>query len=158
FFTTKPAGSIGLGLATVQGIVSKAGGRVELRSEPGSGTTVSGWLPAARRASPETPAGAPRGPGETALGGEGADGVRVLPRRTLYTAGYQGIPVEGGAAALERLDSCDVLVTDIVMPGMTGVELADAARRLRPGLPVVFVSGYTANETVAGDGDPATAF
>jgi CheY-like chemotaxis protein len=159
FFTTKPAGGIGLGLATVQGIVTQAGGRVVLVSKPGEGTTVSVWLPAVRRgAPPATPTGAPRGRGETALVVEDADAVRVLTGRILYAAGYQVIPVENGTQALERLDAADVLVTDVVMPGMSGVELAAAARERRPGLPVVFVSGYTGNEVVAAEGDPATAF
>jgi PAS domain S-box-containing protein len=159
FFTTKPAGAIGLGLATVHGIVTKAGGRVELESEPGRGTTVTVWLPAVRRgAAHATPTGAPRGRGETALVVEDADAVRVLTGRILYAAGYQVIPVENGAMALERLDSADVLVTDVVMPGMSGVELATEARERRPDLPVVFVSGYTGNETIAAGGDPATAF
>ncbi|WP_051324095.1 ATP-binding protein [Candidatus Solirubrobacter pratensis] len=160
FFTTKPAGGIGLGLATVHGIVTKAGGRVGLVSEPGRGTTVTVWLPAARRGAPayRPPSGAPRGRGETALVVEDADAVRVLTGRILYSAGYQVIPVENGAVALERLDGADVLVTDVVMPGMSGVELATAARELRPGLPVVFVSGYTGNETIASPSDPATAF
>jgi two-component system cell cycle sensor histidine kinase/response regulator CckA len=159
FFTTKPAGGIGLGLATVHGIVTQAGGRVELESETGQGTTVSVWLPAVRRGTPPSIAtGAPRGRGETALVVEDADAVRVLTGRILYSAGYQVIPVENGATALERLDAADVLVTDVVMPGMSGVELATAARERRPGLPVVFVSGYTGNEVVAAEGDPATAF
>jgi two-component system, cell cycle sensor histidine kinase and response regulator CckA len=159
FFTTKPAGGIGLGLATVHGIVTQAGGRVELDSAPGQGTTVGVWLPAVRRgAAPSTATGAPRGRGETALVVEDADAVRVLTGRILYSAGYQVIPVESGAAALERLDAADVLVTDVVMPGMSGVELAAAARERRPALPVVFVSGYTGNEVVAAEGDPATAF
>jgi CheY-like chemotaxis protein len=89
---------------------------------------------------------------------EDADAVRVLTGRILYAAGYQVIGVENGVVALERLDAADVLVTDVVMPGMSGVELATAARERRPDLPVVFVSGYTGNETIALDGDPATAF
>ncbi len=159
FFTTKPAGGIGLGLATVHGIVTQAGGRVELDSVPGQGTTVTVWLPAVRRgAARVTPTGAPRGRGETALVVEDADAVRVLTGRILYSAGYQVIPAENGVTALERLDAADVLVTDVVMPGMSGVELATAARERRPELPVVFVSGYTGNEIVAAGGDPATRF
>jgi CheY-like chemotaxis protein len=68
------------------------------------------------------------------------------------------IPVESGAVALERLDAADVLVTDVVMPGMSGVELAVRARERRPNLPVVFVSGYTGDATLAASDDPATAF
>ena len=79
---------------------------------------------------------------------EDADAVRVLTGRMLYAAGYQVVSVESGATALERLDGADVLVTDVVMPGMSGVELAVAARERRPGLPVVFVSGYTGDATM----------
>ena len=89
---------------------------------------------------------------------EDADAVRVLTGRILYAAGYQVVSVESGAVALERLDAADVLVTDVVMPGMSGVELAVTARERRPGLPVVFVSGYTGDTTIAGSDDPATAF
>jgi two-component system cell cycle sensor histidine kinase/response regulator CckA len=89
---------------------------------------------------------------------EDADAVRVLTGRILYAAGYQVIPVESGEVALDRLDACDVLVTDVVMPGMTGVELAAQARERRPDLPVVFVSGYTGDAEIAASDDPATAF
>jgi PAS domain S-box-containing protein len=161
FFTTKSVAGhgVGLGLATVYGIVTKARGRIELESEPGRGTTVTVILPAVRRASDDDPSpSAPRGRGETALVVEDADAVRVLTGRMLYAAGYQVIPVESAAVALERLDAADALVTDVVMPGMSGVELAVTARERRPGLPVVFVSGYTGDTPVAGSDDPATAF
>ncbi len=161
FFTTKAVSGhgVGLGLATVYGIVTKARGRIEIDSEPGQGTTVTVTLPAVRRASDEDQhPSSPRGRGETVLVVEDADAVRVLTGRILYAAGYQVVSVESGAVALERLDAADVLVTDVVMPGMSGVELAVAARERRPGLPVVFVSGYTGDTTVAGSDDPATAF
>src|SRR3954471_9107910 len=161
FFTTKAVSGhgVGLGLATVYGIVTKARGRIELDSEPGSGTTVTVVLPAVRRASDDHPSpSAPRGRGETVLVVEDADAVRVLTGRLLYAAGYQVVSVESGAVALERLDAADVLVTDVVMPGMSGVELAVAARERRPGLPVVFVSGYTGDATMSSSDDPATAF
>jgi CheY-like chemotaxis protein len=89
---------------------------------------------------------------------EDADAVRVLTGRLLYAAGYQVVSAESGAMALETLDGADVLVTDVVMPGMSGVELAVAARERRPELPVVFVSGYTGEATLSGSDDPATAF
>jgi PAS domain S-box-containing protein len=161
FFTTKAVSGhgVGLGLATVYGIVTKARGRIELESEPGRGTTVTVTLPAVRRASDEGPSlSAPRGRGETVLVVEDADAVRVLTGRILYAAGYQVVSVESGAVALERLDAADILVTDVVMPGMSGVELAVTARERRPGLPVVFVSGYTGDTTLAGSDDPVTAF
>jgi two-component system, cell cycle sensor histidine kinase and response regulator CckA len=161
FFTTKAVSGhgVGLGLATVYGIVTNARGRIELASEPGQGTTVTVLLPAVRRASDGQPsASAPRGRGETVLVVEDADAVRVLTGRILYAAGYQVVSVESGAVALERLDAADVLVTDVVMPGISGVELAITARERRPGLPVVFVSGYTGDTTIAGSDDPSTAF
>ncbi len=161
FFTTKAVSGhgVGLGLATVYGIVTNARGRIDLESEPGVGTTVTVMLPAVRRAGDDAPSpSAPRGRGETVLVVEDADAVRVLTGRLLYAAGYQVVSVESGAVALERLDAADVLVTDVVMPGMSGVELAVTARERRPGLPVVFVSGYTGDTTIAGSDDPATAF
>jgi two-component system cell cycle sensor histidine kinase/response regulator CckA len=161
FFTTKAVSGhgVGLGLATVYGIVTKARGQIELESEPGRGTTVTVLLPAVRRASDDDPSpSAPRGRGETVLVVEDADAVRVLTGRLLYAAGYQVVSVESGAVALERLDGADVLVTDVVMPGMSGVELAVAARERRPGLPVVFVSGYTGDASMSASGDPLTAF
>src|SRR3954451_1804786 len=161
FFTTKAVSGhgVGLGLATVYGIVTKARGQIEVASEPGRGTTVSVVLPAVRRASDDDPSpSAPRGRGETVLVVEDADAVRVLTGGILYAAGYQVISVESGATALERLDHCDVLVTDVVMPGMSGVELVVQARERRPALPVIFVSGYTGDATIAGTDDPMTAF
>jgi two-component system cell cycle sensor histidine kinase/response regulator CckA len=161
FFTTKAVSGhgVGLGLATVYGIVTKARGRIELDTAPGAGTKVIVTLPAVRRASDDDASyRAPRGRGETVLVVEDADAVRVLTGRILYSAGYQVVSVESGAVALERLDVADVLVTDVVMPGMSGVELAVAARERRPELPVVFVSGYTGDTTIAGSNDPATAF
>src|SRR3954447_22941117 len=161
FFTTKAVSGhgVGLGLATVYGIVTNARGRIELESEPGAGTTVTVLLPAVRRAEDDqlSPS-APRGRGETVLVVEDADAVRVLTGRLLYAAGYQVVSVESGAVALERLDAANVLVTDVVMPGMSGVELAVAARERRPDLPVVFVSGYTGDATMSSSDDPATAF
>ena len=161
FFTTKAVSGhgVGLGLATIYGIVTNARGRIELESEPGVGTTVTVLLPAVRRAGDSDPSPrAPRGRGETVLVVEDADAVRVLTGRILYAAGYQVVSVESGAVALERLDVADVIVTDVVMPGMSGVELAVAARERRPGLPVVFVSGYTGDASITGSDDPRTAF
>src|SRR4051794_6618803 len=161
FFTTKAVSGhgVGLGLATVYGIVTQARGQIELDSEPGRGTTVTVTLPAVRRASDDDPSpSSPRGRGESVLVVEDADAVRALTGRILYTGGYQVISVESGAVALERLDAADVLVTDVVMPGMSGVELAVQARERRPALPVVFVSGYTGDTSITGSDDPATAF
>ena len=110
------------------------------------------------RATTQPSPSAPRGRGETVLVVEDADAVRVLTGRILYAAGYQVVSVESGAVALERLDAADVLVTDVVMPGMSGVELAVHRARAPSRPPVVFVSGYTGDTTIAGSDDPATAF
>jgi two-component system cell cycle sensor histidine kinase/response regulator CckA len=156
FFTTKPAGEAsGLGLATVYGIVRGAGGQVELRSAPEGGTAVVVHLPASHGAAP---AGEPRPPdrpgagsGESVMLVEDKEAVRILTERILTDAGYR---VRIAADGLEALalhaddDQVDVLVTDIVMPGLSGQELADGLRQQRPGLPVVFVSGYTEDYVV----------
>ncbi len=150
FFTTKPKGEgTGLGLSTVYGIVSEAGGAINLYSEPGMGTTVRVHLPATerapgtvktRRAAPET------GQGERVLLVEDEDPVRRLTERILAANGYEVVSAPSGAAALERLSDgdgpFDLLLTDVVMPGILGPELADEATALRPELHVLFMSGY----------------
>jgi PAS domain S-box-containing protein len=168
FFSTKPAGEgTGLGLATVYGIVRGAGGHVELRSDGGTGTTVLMHLPATRE--PVAEAGdvddsSPRpSRGERVLLVEDKEAVRVLTARILEDAGYTVHAAPDGLAALEQhggdTEGVDVLITDIVMPGLSGQELADELRQRRPGLPVVFVSGYTEDYVVEGARrEGATAF
>jgi PAS domain S-box-containing protein len=168
FFSTKPAGEgTGLGLATVYGIVRGAGGHVDLRSTRGKGTTVTVHLPGNRE--PVQPAGGheasppPPAQGERVLLVEDKDAVRILTARILGDAGYDVRTASDGLEALERhgdgTDGVDALITDIVMPGLSGQELADELRRRRPGLPVVFVSGYTEDYVVEGARrDGATAF
>jgi two-component system, cell cycle sensor histidine kinase and response regulator CckA len=167
FFSTKPAAEgRGLGLATVYGIVRGAGGRVELRSRPGRGTTVTVHLPASRRPPDAGEVGeaaaAATGSGEQVLLVEDREAVRVLTERILGDAGYRVRTASDGADALARYDGAgdfDVLVTDVVMPGVSGQELADVLRERRPGLPVVFVSGYTEDHVVEdARRDGATAF
>jgi two-component system cell cycle sensor histidine kinase/response regulator CckA len=167
FFSTKPAAEgRGLGLATVYGIVRGAGGRVELRSGPGRGTAVIVHLPASRRAPAAGEAGeaadAAVGEGECVLVVEDKEAVRVLTERILRDAGYRVRTASDGGDALARLEAdgdLDVLVTDVVMPGLSGQELADAVRERRPGLPVVFMSGYTEDHVVEdARRDGATAF
>jgi two-component system cell cycle sensor histidine kinase/response regulator CckA len=165
FFSTKSAAEgRGLGLATVYGIVRGADGHIELHSRPGEGTEVLVHLPASRESAPagavgETSAAADAA-GECVLLVEDKEAVRVLTSRILADAGYEVRSAADGIAALEEYgDDVDVLVSDIVMPGISGQELADQLRSRRPGLPVVFVSGYTEDHVVEdARRDGATAF
>ena len=153
FFTTKPTdkGS-GLGLSMVHGFARQSGGHARIYSEPGHGTTVKLWLPRARDAEEtedrgeadraEVPGGA-----ERILIAEDNDLVREHVISQLESLGYRVAAVRNGPeaiAALRESADVDLLLTDVVMPGgMSGFELADEARRLRPKLPVLFTSGYT---------------
>lgn len=152
FFTTKPRGQgTGLGLATVYGIVTDAGGHVALYSEVGLGTTFRIYLPPA----PEPASGRRRtapvasepGRGETVLVTEDEDAVRVIAVRILTRGGYRVLAASGGEEALAYLadvaQPVDLLLTDVVMPGLSGPELSDRAAALRPGLPVLYMSGYS---------------
>ncbi|MFN7951994.1 MAG: PAS domain-containing protein [bacterium] len=150
FFTTKPRGQgTGLGLAVVHGIVRQNGGHVELESEPGVGTCIHLFFPALAEAAvpaPRTVADALRGH-EQILLVEDEDAVRLLAARGLSSFGYQVQAARNGDEALALLARDDLqfamLVTDVVMPGLDGRELADAARRGHPSLRVLFTSGYT---------------
>jgi two-component system, cell cycle sensor histidine kinase and response regulator CckA len=169
FFTTKEVGQgTGLGLATVHGIVSQSGGRVHVYSEPGLGTSFKVYLPATDRASAsgrevDGADGDALGGDETVLLCEDEEGVRHLVEYILTTNGYKVLSTDGPRAALERAvegsEPIDVLVTDVIMPDMSGPELARRIQSLRPGLRTLFVSGYTA-ETVRGRGKlpPGSAF
>jgi PAS domain S-box-containing protein len=149
FFTTKPKGEgTGLGLATVYGIVTQAGGRLDLDSELGHGTSVKVHLPATDRSL--VPAGAavpdaPKGRGETLLVVEDEPEVRQLTERILTSAGYLVMTASGGAEALSvtSAENVDLLLTDLVMPGMLGSELVERLRADRPELKVVIMSGYS---------------
>ena len=157
FYTTKAVGKgTGLGLSMVYGFAKQSQGHVKLYSEPGQGTTVRLYLPRADSRS-ETVARAPsagtdlRGDA-TVLVVEDDDPVRRFATEVLRNLGYQVLSAENGAAALailkERADIA-LLFTDVVMPGgMNGRQLADAALLLRPGLKVLFTSGYTENAIV----------
>jgi two-component system cell cycle sensor histidine kinase/response regulator CckA len=150
FFTTKPKGEgTGLGLATVYGIVKQAGGHIELYSEPGHGTSFKVYLPAVGEAPLET-----RSVEEELDGGSGTillvedeEAVRKLTSRILSKHGYSvleaGGPEEGLRVWQERGQDVDLLVTDVVMPGMSGSALAGRMQEGQPGLKVVYVSGYT---------------
>jgi PAS domain S-box-containing protein len=160
FFTTKGVGQgTGLGLATVHGIVNQSGGHIWVYSEPGGGTTFKIYLP---RVSAEVSAPAPAAARrsevaatETILLVEDDDAVRRAADRVLRRAGYTVVAVDGGAGALAAMEAhrgaVDLLITDVVMPGMTGPDLAQRLLRDAPGLRVLFVSGYT-DEVIARQG------
>jgi PAS domain S-box-containing protein len=151
FFTTKPPGrGTGLGLSTVYGIVKQSGGNIWLYSEVGKGTTFKVYLPAIE-AAPEQ-AGKPavaetgRSGGGTVLVVEDDDQLRRLAHRALAAQGYVVLEADRGATALDlarrHKGAIDLLLTDVVMPDTNGRKLADALRAMRPGLRVLFMSGY----------------
>lgn len=150
FFTTKPTGQgTGLGLATVYGIVTQAGGTLSVRSKPGQGATFSMWLkPAAGRPSaPDvgTASHARVKGSEHILVVEDDALVRTSVERTLRSAGYTVHAVDGlepAVAAAHELERLDLLLSDVVMPRADGFAVAEAVRLVRPDVPVLFMSGY----------------
>ena len=153
FFTTKgPAQGAGLGLAMVYGIVRQSGGAISLHSAPGAGTHVRIHLPrgdasTATTSPPSAPEQESRG---VVLLVEDEPRVRAQARRLLQRSGYRVIEAADGAEGnrlfAERQDEIDVVVTDVVMPIVGGVDMVAMMRAAQPDLPVVFVSGYTAEE------------
>jgi CheY-like chemotaxis protein len=165
FFTTKDTGKgTGLGLSQVYGFVKQSGGHVKIYSEPGEGTTVKLYLPRFHgeepAAPPEEPAGSDRGQGETILVVEDDDGVRQYAAEILRDLNYQVIEAKDSAAALRLLDAdkkFDLLLTDVVVPGKNGRQLADEVKRRRPDAKIVFMTGYSRNAIVhQGRLDPGT--
>jgi signal transduction histidine kinase/ActR/RegA family two-component response regulator len=155
FYTTKPLGKgTGLGLATVYGIVKQSQGYVWAYSELGKGTTFKVYLPLdASSVASSTPAEPPvHASGETVLLVEDEPAVRIMTSRALQEFGYGVIEASGGHQALgvlERKDTrIDLLITDVILAGMDGPELARRAAELTPDLPVLFISGYTDAEIV----------
>jgi signal transduction histidine kinase/ActR/RegA family two-component response regulator len=154
FFTTKEQGKgTGLGLSMVYGIVKQSGGNIWVYSEEGRGTTFKIYFPRVtaeaeeyRRASQnvEVPKGS-----ETILLVEDAEWVRTLARRVLETAGYRVLEADSGDAAIKLCESSngreriDLLLTDVVMPGMSGNEMSTLLLAKQPGMPVLYMSGYT---------------
>jgi CheY-like chemotaxis protein len=156
FFTTKAAGKgTGLGLAMIYGFVKQSGGHVSVYSEPGAGTTFRLYLPRAfETATAPRRAAAPLpmvGGSETVLLVEDDPMVRRYACDQLVALGYHVIEAHSGLQALTILregQGVDLLFTDVVMPGMSGRQLADQAMALRPDLKVLFTSGYTENAIV----------
>jgi PAS domain S-box-containing protein len=157
FFTTKPAGEgTGLGLATVKSIVDQAGGTISVESEPGRGATFSLELPLCNDSpapsSPTADTPVPIANCEVILLVEDEPAVQLLERRVLEMGGYEVLVASSGEEALRILDAhtgrVDLLVTDVVMPGMSGRELAEHVALRRPGLRNLFLSGYTPDEVL----------
>ncbi|MGZ4335334.1 MAG: PAS domain S-box protein [Gaiellaceae bacterium] len=159
FFTTKePGKGTGLGLAGVIGIVEQSGGRVSVYSELGIGTTFKLYLPASESPS-ESPASAPSEPPETRPGGDERillvddnDAVRGSIKEILEELGYSVQAAANAGEALQAASgtaSTDILVTDVVMPGMNGRQLAEALLAASPGTKVLYMSGYTDDAVIA---------
>jgi len=160
FFTTKaPGKGTGLGLATVHGIVTQSGGTIAVQTELGIGTTFTIRLPRAAGLSNSSgapvPTGAPRADKSPAAGGtillvEDEAALRMVARRVLAAQGYDVLEARHGADAARISAShsgrIDLLLTDVVMPELGGLELARLVRQQRPGTPVLYVSGYTDDE------------
>ncbi len=168
FFTTKEAGQgTGLGLATVYGIVKQSGGSILVYSEPGIGTTFKVYLPRidieAQLARTPSESGAWQAGQGTILLVEDQEGVRHFVLEVLQSCGYDVIVAASGPEALTLADSdlrnVDLLITDVVMPQMSGKALAAALSKRIEGLPVLFVSGYTPDAIVhQGVLDPGVHF
>jgi PAS domain S-box-containing protein len=169
FFTTKEMGKgTGLGLATCFGIVKQIGGHIWVYSEPDQGTTFKIYLPRVEAAAdlsakPEEVDDLPRGT-ETVLLVEDEPAVRVVAVQTLQEQGYTVLEAANGDEALrvaqERAEEAiHLLLTDVVMPRMSGKELASQLKTIRPGLKVLFISGYTDNAIIHnGVLEPGIAF
>ena len=170
FFTTKPVGAgTGLGLSTVYGIVKQHDGFIWAYSELGLGTTMKIYIPAAlgdhirvaeKKDEPRVEAAVHLEPA-LVLVVEDEPAVRNLVRRSLEGAGLTVIEAENGRHALEMVATLkeppDLVLTDVIMAGLNGRELSEALAMIQPGLPVLFMSGYTGDEVLARSLLPAKA-
>ncbi|GIE85608.1 hybrid sensor histidine kinase/response regulator [Actinoplanes regularis] len=166
FFTTKELGKgTGLGMSTVYGIVTQSGGHIQVHSKPAEGTVVEVHLPMTSA----SPAGLPVAPApqrlatgsETVLFIEDDPAVRALTERVLRTAGYRVLTGANGRQALaivQENPGIDLLVTDVIMPGMNGGQLAKRITAQLPGLPVIFTSAHTRGVLTLTRDDPTVAF
>jgi two-component system cell cycle sensor histidine kinase/response regulator CckA len=151
FFTSKDKGKgTGLGLSTVYGVVAQAAGEIDVHSEMGEGSRFLIYFPMASGevdALPKAPGDATPVGLETVLLVEDEPGVRALANTVLRKFGYQVLVADSGSAALaiweEHRHTIDVLLTDVIMPHMSGGELAHKLREMNPRLKVLFMSGYT---------------
>jgi two-component system, cell cycle sensor histidine kinase and response regulator CckA len=166
FFTTKEKGKgTGLGLSTVYGIVKQSGGYVMVQSEEGRGTTFHIYLPrvegtAEKHAAPVASIAA--GGTETILLVEDEESVRQLVRDTLESRGYKVLEAENGenglAAAAKHQGKIDLVITDVIMPGLGGREMAERLAKTRPETKVLYLSGYTEDAIISDGNLESTAF
>ena len=159
FFTTKPVGmGTGLGLSTVYAIVKQLGGFISVESELGKGTTFQIFLPASSRGPDIVQTRAKPGPvtvgRETILLVEDEDGVRRFARHALERHGFRvleaALPEEALSMATSSDERIALLLTDVVMPQLSGPELAERLRKMHPDLPVLYMSGYPASMVMQG--------
>ncbi len=151
FFTTKANTGTGLGLSTVYGIVKQSGGFIWVYSELGTGTTFKVYLPKVEGPEDKTGHGLAPGPDprgdETILLAEDEAALRKVVGIYLESLGYTVLSSGNGEEALlmlqSNLQAIDLLITDIIMPGIGGPQLAKTAHEVRPGMPVIYISGYT---------------
>jgi len=166
FFTTKERGrGTGLGLSTVYGIVQQSGGHIWVESEPGEGATFTVYLP---RVAAETATEAPGGRApdampcgrETILLAEDEDMIRTMVSEQLQARGYRVLAASDGLEAfrlgVDTREPIHLLLTDVVMPGMSGREVAERLAAAHQEMRVLYMSGYTDDAAVRGDGDLLT--
>jgi PAS domain S-box-containing protein len=156
FFTTKGEQGTGLGLATSYGVVKQAGGHISVYSEEEVGTTFKLYLPRSKATQGGMEGTRPEPAAVTGTGTillvEDNDGVRLLAARALQTSGFDVLEAAGGDAALAAAEAhqgaIDLLLTDLVMPGMSGAEVAERLQRDRPQVAVLYMSGYTGDTMI----------
>jgi PAS domain S-box-containing protein len=167
FFTTKPAGKgTGLGLSTVYGIVKQSGGAITIDSRPGAGTTVTTYFPvvdpAADATAKQSHRTAPLSGTETILVVEDEPRLRRLVQRALHQYGYTVLDAETVDHAISLAERhagvIDLLLSDVIMPGLSGPDLAQRVVRLRPSIKVLYMSGFTSAGAVGGSISRRTCF